>query len=327
MGLVELFKEELRLCGLESRETLLIFTDPQFAYPEYAGAAFAAAQAIGAQVVIETVPTNTDLSSSFILETWKSADLVLGITTIPWLYTQAHNEALAHGTRTLLIEENFNNLKRLFPCKEVISRTFAGARKMAKAKEIRITDDAGSDFTLRKDDRKGHAQVGIADKPGRWDHWPSGLVACAPIENSAEGTYIINPGDVLLHLRKHVSTQIRITLHEGLATSIEGGHDANLLREYLEKFDDPNTLRISHAGWGTDHRANWGVIGMDSESYHGSVMVSLGSNMFDANDEFSGLGGKNCTEGHFDICCRNKRLQLDGELIIDQGSIVDNSIA
>ena len=31
-----------------------------------------------------------------------------------------------------------------------------------------------------------------------WDHWPSGLVACAPLEDSAQGVYVIQPGDVIV---------------------------------------------------------------------------------------------------------------------------------
>lgn len=326
IDLINLFKDELHLCNVRKDETVLIFTDPKFKYPLYGGAALSASKLLGAQAYILATPSDTELSSEFVLNSWKQADMVIGITSIPWLYTDAHNEALAQGTRTLLIEEPIENLRRLFPCEDVTKRTYAGARRIACAREIRVTDDSGSDFVMLKEGRKGHAQVGVADKPGRWDHWPSGLVACAPLEDSAEGVYVINPGDILLHFKRHATAPIHITLHEGLITKIEGGYEATMLREFLEKYDDPDAYRISHAGWGTDHRANWNVIGMDSESFYGSVMVSLGSNMFNAKEEFSGLGGTNHTKAHFDICCRNKRLYLDGELIIDKGSIVNDEM-
>lgn len=56
--------------------------------------------------------------------------------------------------------------------------------------------------TYIMDGRKAMYQCGIADEPGRWDHWPSGLVTCAPLEDSAEGVYVVEPGDVLLPLKR-----------------------------------------------------------------------------------------------------------------------------
>ena len=159
---------------------------------------------------------------------------------------------------------------------------------MAEASEIHGTDSAGSDFTLRKDGRKGHAQVGLADQPGRWDHWPAGLVATGPLEDTAQGTYIVRAGDVILQQRRHTVSEIRMTLEAGLITSIEGGLDAQLLRDYLSSFDDPDALRFAHAGWGTEHRALWTVV------------------------------GTNYTRAHIDLCCRHKNLYLDGELIVNE---------
>jgi 2,5-dihydroxypyridine 5,6-dioxygenase len=324
--LVHLFKEELRLCNVKPGETVLCFTDPQFLHPEYVGATIAGATDLGADAFALTAPSGMGISSKLAVASWKTADMVVAATTESWLYTDAHNEALASGTRTLMVHEPISSLRRLFPDESVIKRTYAGARRIAAASEIRVTDEAGSDFTMRKDGRKGHAQVGLADRPSRWDHWPSGLVTCAPIEDSAEGTYVIQPGDVLLSLRRHCTTAIRMTLREGLITKIEGGYDAMLLRDRLESFSDPEAYRLAHAGWGTEHRADWSNIGMDSESFYGSVTVSIGRNMFDAQDEFSGLGGTNYTMAHFDICCRDKRFYLDGELVVDCGKIVPSDL-
>jgi 2,5-dihydroxypyridine 5,6-dioxygenase len=201
---------------------------------------------------------------------------------------------------------------------------------MAAANEIRVTDDQGSDFTLRKDGRKGHAQVGISSIPGRWDHWPSGLVACGPLEDRSEGVYMVNPGDIILGIQTRCTTPVKITLEGGRLTAIEGGTDADMIRERLELFQDyrhpegrlADPFRIAHAGWGTEHRAQWQVMGMDSESLIGNVMVSIGRNMFDSGDEFAGLGGENYTPVHIDICCRNKNMFLDGDQVIENGRLI-----
>lgn len=328
-NLVPLFVEELRRCNVKPGETVLFYYQNNYARPEYIAATLDAARVLGAEAfALEAAAAEGKMLGAAFM----SADLIVG--QIP-LYTDAHNAALARGTRTLMLGEAEANLRRMFPNDEVIKRTYAGAKRMATAREIRITDAAGSDFTLRKDGRKGHAQVGISDKPGRWDHWPSGLVACGPLEDSAQGTYVVQPGDVILGLRSVCQNTVRITLDKGRLTKIEGGSDARMLREHLQRYADikdpkgnlSDPFRIAHAGWGTEHRAQWHVMGMDSESLYGNVMVSLGRNMFDSKDEHSGLGGKNYTPVHVDICCRDKKLYLDGELVVDNNRIVVPTLA
>ena len=124
-------------------------------------------------------------------------------------------------------------------------------------------------------------------------------------------------------------------MEKGRLTKIEGASDARMLREHLQRYADikdpkgnlSDPFRIAHAGWGTEHRAQWHVMGMDSESQYGNVMVSIGRNMFDSKDEYSGLGGKNYTPVHVDVCCRDKKLYLDGELIVDNNRIVVPALA
>jgi 2,5-dihydroxypyridine 5,6-dioxygenase len=325
--LVALFVEELRLCNVGRGEVVLIFTDPAFPHPEYPAAAFAAAKVLHADPYVLTASSEDPFTSQLCRLAWRSAGLVLGMSTVPrgigsWMYTTTSDLALVEGARILMVQEPVHALRRMRPDPAVVARTRAGAQRMERASEMRVTSLAGSDFTLRKDGRSAHAQWGLADVPGRWDHWPSGLVACAPLEDSAEGRYVIAPGDVLLGQRRFASSEIVLTLRAGRIEQIEGGSDARLLEDHLASFADDGARRLSHAGWGTDHRADWRHIGMDSESLLGSVMVSLGRNAFDAPARFCGLGGTNTSESHYDICCRHSSVWLDGELIVDDGRLL-----
>jgi 2,5-dihydroxypyridine 5,6-dioxygenase len=239
-----------------------------------------------------------------------------------WMYTATSDEALAAGARILMVQEPVHALRRMAPDPTIMARTRAGAEQMERAVRMRVTSAAGSDFAMRKDGRPAHAQWGVADEAGRWDHWPSGLVSCAPLEDSAEGRYVVAPGDVLLGQWKIATSEVELTLHEGRITAIEGGPDARLLEDHLMAAGDDGAFRLSHAGWGTDHRADWQHMGMDSESLLGSVMVSLGRNVFDAPAPFCGFRGANRSEVHYDICCRNASVWLDGEIVVDQGRLV-----
>ena len=147
-------------------------------------------------------------------------------------------------------------------------------------------------------------------------------MACAPWEDSAEGRYVIKPGDVLLGMWRHAQSRVELTLERGRIVKIEGGPDAALLQSYLERAGDEGAFRLAHAGWGIDERADWGHVGMDSESKYGTTLVAIGRNIFRAPADYSGLGGGNASEVHFDICCRKADLYLDGELIIENERFV-----
>ena len=325
--LVAMFENELRLCQLKEGENVLIFTDPRFPHPAYPPAAFAAARSLGANVYLMVSQGDQAFDDKLVAAAWQSADFILGMSVLPrgigsWIYTELHNEALHAGARVLMVQEPLEVLHRMVPNEVVRQRGLMGAKRLQEAKEIQVVSQAGSDYILRKDGRKGMYQCGIADEPGRWDHWPSGMVTCAPLEDSAEGTYVIEPGDVLLGAWRHAQSRVTLTLNKGRITAIDGGQDARLLASHLERVGDDGAFRLSHAGWGTDDRADWSHVGMDSESLYGSVLVAIGRNIFDAPAPYCGMGGANVSEAHFDICCRNTSLYLDGELIIENEQFV-----
>jgi 2,5-dihydroxypyridine 5,6-dioxygenase len=62
-------------------------------------------------------------------------------------------------------------------------------------------------------------------------------------------------GDVLLPMKSYVGEPITLTVENGFVTSIDGDAEAELLREYIESFDDPEAYAISHVGWGLQKRA------------------------------------------------------------------------
>ena len=331
VDLVDLFAHELRLCRVNSGESVLIFTDPDFPHPEYPPAAFEAARSLGANVYILTSQRGQSFDDELVRAAWRTADMVLGMSMLPrgigsWMYTATHDEALAAGARVLMVQEPLEVLRRMLPNPAVRRRGLAGARRLQEAKEIRFVSAAGSDYVLRKDGRRAMYQCGIADEPGRWDHWPSGLVACAPLEDSAEGRYVIEPGDVLLGQWRHAESRVELSLEQGRIVKIDGGADARALKTHLEQAGDDGAFRLSHAGWGIDERADWRHVGMDSESLYGTVLVAIGRNTFQAPADYCGFGGENASEAHFDICCRDTSVYLDGDLVIEDEHFLDPAL-
>ncbi|OFW54246.1 MAG: hypothetical protein A2163_10470 [Actinobacteria bacterium RBG_13_35_12] len=327
--LFPLFKKHFELCKVKKGEIVVIFKDAEF-NEQYPAAALAAARELGAEVLVMTVPTDTTTqalnSNKAIVNCWKSADMVIGMTSkVHWLYSDVHNEANNAGARTLMLGAPVEELIRLFPTEEVKRRSLNGAKLLTKGKIIRITSDAGTDLTMSKEGRPGSDQYGYTDTPGRWDHWPGGLVACAPLEGSVEGTMVINTGDILLPLGRYVQSPIKLTIREGKIVKFEGGFDSNLLKDFFEAAKEKNAYQVSHIGWGTHHMARWDAMmlrfwegggAMDSECYLGNMQIAFGSNFMKL------MKGKNVCKFHFDIPTRNHSFYLDNQLIVDKGVIV-----
>jgi 2,5-dihydroxypyridine 5,6-dioxygenase len=327
--LIPLFRDGLRRSVREG-ETVLIFTNPRFPFPQYVPAAAGALRDLGAEVFVLEAPNIPTLEGRYVIDAWKAADLVVAMfSALPphmWMYTEGHNEVLASGTRTFLIMEPVPGLRRLVPHDDVIARGYAGGKRMGPAGELRVVDELGTHLVMRKDGRKAMVTIGVSDRPGRWDHWGGAMVGCAPLEHSAEGTLVIQPGDVIMGLLRRVEHPVTLTFREGLIVDISGAYEAKLLRDLLESFDDEDAFRLSHVNWGVDHRASWNVVGMDIESAYGTVDVAIGRNIITSPDEYCGFAGDNWSMVHCDIGMLGKKFYLDGELIVDAGEIVPEEL-
>ena len=195
---------------------------------------------------------------------------------------------------------------------------------LEEAKEIHVTSAAGLDYVMRKDGRKGAYQCGIADEPGRWDHWPSGLVTCAPLEDSAEGRYAASRATCCSGSGAMPGRAVEMTIKKGRIVKIEGGTDAYLLQSYLDSNGDEGAYRFSHAGWGTDDRADWGAI---SDGL-GSPKIARCSSPSAEHVRCPGRAlrprrpEKSLHRSIVDICSSQHLVRLDGKLIENEQFIV-----
>jgi 2,5-dihydroxypyridine 5,6-dioxygenase len=198
---------------------------------------------------------------------------------------------------------------------------------------MRIEDDAGTDVTYELGQYEYLSQCGIASAPGGWDHFASALVATVAADEAAGGVVVLKPGDIVFPYSRYVTEPVRLEVARGRITSIDGGLDARLIRDYLASFDDERAYALSHIGWGMNEHARWDAllvgesdarrsgtagIGMDSRSYCGSVMFSTGPNV-----EF---GGGNDTASHMDVPMRDCSVWLDDTLVIDRGRLLPEEL-
>jgi 2,5-dihydroxypyridine 5,6-dioxygenase len=205
----------------------------------------------------------------------------------------------------------------------VRERAKRSERMVDEATSFQITSDAGTDIVVSKEGRKSFGLWGAVDTPGSWDHWPMGLVVVGANRTGTSGHIVVQPGDILLAMQRYAATTVTITVEEGVISDIEGGLDAQLLRQWFEAWRDPRAYHISHVGWGCEHRALWDRMGRkahggtgDAEAFYGVMQIAFGR-------DTSFLGGTNDVPAHMDFDCLRNTIALDGQPVLAAGEFVD----
>ena len=337
MHLLPMWKEVLALSKVSKGEDVVVLT-AQNSNPLYIDAATHAAMELGANVFRIDIPSPRGAAgmgadpTAFLgatalagnrpaVEAMKQADMVIDLMFLLWSPEQ--HEILASGTRILLAIEPPDALARMLPSAGDKRRVGAAEKRLKAARTMRITSQAGTDLEAALGQYSVMAEYGIADVPGRWDHWASGFVFTWPNEGSANGTVVLAPGDIILPFNSYVATPITLTIRDGYIRDIQGAFDADYLREYIGAFGDPEGYAVSHLGWGLQPKAKWTAlhlydksqtIGMDARAFSGNFMFSTGPN--------TEGGGTRITPCHLDIPMRNCSVMLDGEPVVEGGKVV-----
>ncbi len=340
--MIEAWKEVLTLSKLHAGQVVTILSGAA-THPQTLAAALIAVQSFGAIANrLDLQPINGEKAHSrdalsylgttpltgnrAAIAALKESDLVLDLMTL--LFSPEQHEILKAGVKILLAVEPPEVLARLVPTAADRNRVLAASEKLGQAKLMHISSSAGTDFYCPLGDFKPISEYGFVDEPGRWDHWPSGFTLTFPNDGEAYGRIVIDRGDILLPQKEYVREPVEMTIEGGYASRIEGGVDAELLRDYMAAFNDPEAFAISHIGWGLQPRARWSTLGlfdreatlgMDARAYEGNFLFSLGPN----NEG----GGNRSTTCHIDIPLRGCTVSLDGEAVVREGRVLDKYAA
>lgn len=334
-----LFRKEFQLCNVQKGQTIALLTDLT-TRRDYVAAAFAAAKELDADVYemcVNAVPTWTKVGVETVgrckgtLDALKSADMLVCLH-VP-LFTKWLKDVRDAGTRVLMIIDAPDDLHDLMSPPGLKEATVYSGKRLERAKKMRVTSDAGTDLTVQLGEYPTMIQYGFSESRGRFDHWGAGHVHTFPNEGSANGTVVIQRGDiVILPYCRYVQDEIRLKVREGFIRRIEGGLDAKLLSNWLEdnrRFpEDMDGHAISHLGWGLNPQARWDSIalyGDDPERSRAAARTFPGNFLFSTGPNTQGGGTRN-TLGHYDVPMRECTVMLDDEVIIDRGKFVDEKM-
>ena len=334
--LAMLFRRQFELSAVKKGETIACLSDLS-TRREYVQAAFAAADELGADIYelcVNALPSWTKVGVATIgkckgtLEAMKAADMVVPFH-VP-LFTGWLKQCMDAGTRFMMVIDGPEDLEQLMSPKGLKEALKHAERRYRETREVRVVSDAGTDFNYSCGEYPVMSQWGYADEPGHFDHWGGGHIHTFPNEGSANGTVVLQPGDiVILPYCRYIQDPVSLEVRDGFIRKIEGELDAKLMRDWLEDCkadsDDMDPFAISHLGWGLNPQAGWHYLGLngdDPERNRAAMRVFPGNFLFSTGPNTQG-GGKRSTKGHYDVPMRDCTVMLDNEVVIDKGRLVD----
>lgn len=251
-------------------------------------------------------------------EQMRLADLCLGITAKSMVHTNARRDAAKGGTRYLSLPDYsmdllaHESLRADFEARGRIGDRIAAA--FTAGREVRVTTPAGTDVTMRVEDRIGASTPGYVVAPGTMSSPPDIECYVAPIEDSAHGVVVVD-GSIPYPTLGLLAAPVRLEVAGGRVREVSSP-DAALAAEVRRVFATVGTDKayvLAECGVGLNDLAKVTGIMLTDEGAAGTMHFGFGSN-------FS-IGGVNEVPFHLDVVMREPTLRVDGRIVIERGEV------
>jgi len=247
-----------------------------------------------------------------IAEAMKTADVVLAPTSKSITHTMAKKEACEHGTRVATLpgitEESFIRTMSA-NYEEMLNLTNRIGDLLDEGSVVEIMSPLGTNLSLSIKGRKAKRSTGIYRKPGECGNLPGAEAFIAPIEEEVNGVAVIDGSMAGIGVLK---SPIRLVIEDGAVRKIEGGDEAERLREILKEHG-AESRRIGELGIGTNPNARISGNILEDEKVLGTVHIALGSN-YD-------FGGKIRASIHLDGIIKSPTVLIDGRPLLREGKL------
>ncbi|GAB2490042.1 aminopeptidase [Alkalibacterium psychrotolerans] len=300
--------------ALTKKEKVAIITDDrmrQVAVPFYEAACIK-----GNETVFMQFPPHYKSGEEppkLVAQAMKEADVALCITSASITHTRAKKDAAASGTRigtmpgiTLsMLEKGAIEAEP----EVVIELTKKYTTVLDNASDVRIEKD-GEVLTFSVQGRKGIPSTGIFREKGQAGNVPSGEAFIAPLEDSANGSLIVDGSIAQLGI---VKVPLKLTIENGRlvnATTHQG-------KDLLELLGEGDGRIIAEFGIGTNPSAQLTGVVLEDEKVYGTIHIAFGSN--------KPFGGTTEAGVHIDCVVKEPTVYIDEELIMEKGKMIESA--
>jgi leucyl aminopeptidase (aminopeptidase T) len=177
---------------------------------------------------------------------------------------------------------------------------------LTRAKRITLTNPSGTDIEFNVFRRRGHGVSGMCTRRGEVTGVPDIEAYIAPLEDSTNGTLVIDGSTSVTGL---VKQPIRIDIERGIALKISGGSQARTILRILRKARSHAAFRVGEFAVGLNPLARIRGAIIEDEGALGTAHVALGDNIR--------LGGKNKAPVHIDFVLKRAHVEFDGRIVLN----------
>ncbi|MBW1729275.1 MAG: leucyl aminopeptidase [Deltaproteobacteria bacterium] len=186
-----------------------------------------------------------------------------------------------------------------------------------RAKGMKIVNAAGTNVTFENHPDRPFANEHIADTPG--GHFLIGQIGWAPREETINGTIVFDGaisggGEADIGV---VSEPVIYEVEKGRIKEIRGGKEAEIVKKWFEKLDDPNMYLAAHVCYGFNPKAKLGYTTTEDERVWGCTEWGFGYQ----GPMYSG-GKPREAASHIDGISLACSVTCDGQPITKDGEVV-----
>jgi leucyl aminopeptidase (aminopeptidase T) len=305
-GLIEVAQAILKHnLNLKVDENILIVTDSESS--EIADVFCQAGISLGNETMLMKMATRTKSGEEPpqpVAIAMKASDVVLCITHHSLTHTIARKEASAAGARIATMPGITMDMLQ----EGAITADYAEVEELTGYYCSLL--DEGEHVTIEKENmkltfsikgRKGIPSTGVFREKGESGNLPSGESYVAPLEDSANGTIMVDGSIAGIGV---IREPVILTVKNGRLTDADGEEGKHL----LELLGDGNGRVIAEFGIGTNKKARLTGNVLEDEKVFGTVHIAFGSN--------KPFGGTNEAGVHIDCVIKDPIVTIDEKVII-----------
>ena len=302
--------------NIKEGDKLLIVTEPE--KMSIAETIAASAMRMDVEPVISIMmPRETDSQEppTIIAQAMKASDAFLSVVGKSITHTNAVKNAIENGSRGLVLTQFSEDMMITGGMEADFEKLAPLCKNMAKAleggNEIRLTTPFGTDLTFSATGRRGNALYCLVDK-GEFSTAPTIEANVSPIEGTAQGKIVADASIPYIGIGL-LEEPMYFEVKDGNIISIEGGHQADILREDLASKNDPGVYNIAELGIGLNPNCRFIGLMLEDEGVFGSVHIGIGTSI--------NLGGTLKAASHYDLIMTKPTVTVDGRIVLKDGEI------
>lgn len=244
----------------------------------------------------------------------EKVDVFILKTDMDFAHRFAHTAASAmiskNGGRIASVEEDLGSYgltqQYILETKE---RTEKLGAITSKGSRVHVTTQNGTDIEFSIKDRPPLVVFPIRKGGDIMSPLPLwGEIAHSVVELECDGV-IVGDGIANVIANSGIKTPIKYTIRKGRAVNIEGGSEAERLRQIIKAADE-NANILCEFAFGTGQRERWNSV--SEKGALGTIHFALGENK-------PYPGGKIQSKVHMDVTVRHPTVEIDGRIVSERG--------